>query len=174
MKGILMSVRPEWCKKIFSGEKTIEVRKTRPKIEPPFRVFVYQTKEKESLLQVIKKGDIIGSDGKGGDVFYDGDEPLFIRCTVQTPYSGKVIGTFICDKVEEFSVGGLQSDDIRKEACLTYEGLIKYFYKPNELDGITLKFGYGWHITEPRLFHGTLDLWKIGAERAPLSWQYLK
>lgn len=32
MKGILMSIRPEWCKKIFNGEKTIEVRKTAPKL----------------------------------------------------------------------------------------------------------------------------------------------
>lgn len=30
MKAILMSIRPEWCEKIFNGEKTIEVRKTAP------------------------------------------------------------------------------------------------------------------------------------------------
>ena len=28
MKSILMSIRPEWARKIFNGEKTIEVRKT--------------------------------------------------------------------------------------------------------------------------------------------------
>lgn len=35
MKEILMSIRPERCKKIFNGEKTIEVRKTRPLRLPP-------------------------------------------------------------------------------------------------------------------------------------------
>ena len=45
MKAILMSIKPEWCEKIFSGEKTVEVRKTAPKLELPFKVYVYQTKE---------------------------------------------------------------------------------------------------------------------------------
>ena len=26
MKGVLISIRPKWCEKIASGEKTIEVR----------------------------------------------------------------------------------------------------------------------------------------------------
>ena len=46
MRAILMSIRPEWCEKIFNGEKTIEVRKTAPKLETPFTVYVYQTKIK--------------------------------------------------------------------------------------------------------------------------------
>ena len=37
MKAVLMSIKPKWCEKIFSGEKTIEVRKTAPK-ETPFKV----------------------------------------------------------------------------------------------------------------------------------------
>lgn len=35
MKSILMSIQPKWVKKIISGEKIIEVRKTAPK-EVPF------------------------------------------------------------------------------------------------------------------------------------------
>ena len=31
--AVLISIRPEWVKKILAGEKTIEVRKTRPKVE---------------------------------------------------------------------------------------------------------------------------------------------
>lgn len=30
-KAVMLSIRPKWCEKIASGEKTIEVRKTRPK-----------------------------------------------------------------------------------------------------------------------------------------------
>lgn len=43
MKSVLISIRPKWCQKIISGEKTIEVRKTRPKINQPFRCYIYQT-----------------------------------------------------------------------------------------------------------------------------------
>lgn len=30
-KAVLISIRPEWCDLIVRGEKTIEVRKTRPR-----------------------------------------------------------------------------------------------------------------------------------------------
>lgn len=47
MKTIMMSVKPKWVQKIMSGEKTVEIRSTRPmKEKAPFRVFVYCTKEK--------------------------------------------------------------------------------------------------------------------------------
>ena len=46
MKAVLMSIRPQWCEKIFSGSKTIEVRKSCPSIPTPFKVYVYQTKHK--------------------------------------------------------------------------------------------------------------------------------
>lgn len=35
MKAVLISIRPKWCEKIASGEKTVEVRKTKPKLETP-------------------------------------------------------------------------------------------------------------------------------------------
>ena len=42
MKTVLISIRPKWCQKIISGEKTIEVRKTRPKLNPPFKCYIYK------------------------------------------------------------------------------------------------------------------------------------
>ena len=44
-KSVLISMRPKWCEKITSGEKTIEVRKTRPKLDTPFRCYIYCTVE---------------------------------------------------------------------------------------------------------------------------------
>ena len=55
MKAILMSIKHKWCEKIFSGEKTIEVRKTAPKLEPPFKVYVY-----ESIGQGEGAGAVVG------------------------------------------------------------------------------------------------------------------
>lgn len=40
-KAILMSIRPEWCDLILQGKKTVEVRKTRPKMKTPFKVYIY-------------------------------------------------------------------------------------------------------------------------------------
>lgn len=41
-KAVLLSIRPEWCEKIINGRKTIEVRKTRPKMNPPFKCYIYK------------------------------------------------------------------------------------------------------------------------------------
>ena len=46
MKAVLMSIHHKWCEKIFNGSKTIEVRKSRPSIDMPFKVYVYETKGK--------------------------------------------------------------------------------------------------------------------------------
>lgn len=56
-KAVMLSIRPKWCEKIASGEKTIEVRKTRPKLETPFKVHIYCT-----------RGVALGAWGKHGKV----------------------------------------------------------------------------------------------------------
>ena len=38
----MISIRPEWCEKIINGQKTIEVRKTRPKMNTPFKCYIYE------------------------------------------------------------------------------------------------------------------------------------
>lgn len=42
-KAVMLSIRPKWFEKICGGEKTIEVRKTRPKLETPFKCYIYCT-----------------------------------------------------------------------------------------------------------------------------------
>ena len=128
MNKILMSIKPQWCQKIFNGEKTIEVRRTRPKLEPPFEVLVYET-----------KGQFIKS-VKGA-------------CTTYGYGRGKVIGSFVCDRVRlciPFGLKGhLLSQEVYREMCLTKEQLDKYG---------GLKTLYGWHITEPKLFDKPKEL----------------
>lgn len=41
-KAVLISIRTEWCEKIVNGQKTVEVRKTRPKMNPPFKCYIYK------------------------------------------------------------------------------------------------------------------------------------
>lgn len=153
MKAILMSIRPEWCKKIFDGEKTIEVRKTRPLIDMPFKVYVYCTKAKnirEDGLYLLPndKELYLGCKEKDlGFVCWEGD----FR-------NGKVIGSFVCDKIEKIEFRALclptlserrEVNRIAKQACLTIDEMRDYLNVDN---------GYGWHITEPHLFEKPRDI----------------
>lgn len=42
-KAVMLSIRPKWVEKIANGEKTIEVRKTKPKLDTPFKCYIYCT-----------------------------------------------------------------------------------------------------------------------------------
>lgn len=70
MKAVLISIQPKWCELIASGEKTVEVRKTKPKLETPFKCYIYQTRK---------------------TWVYD----IYSRIA---DWQGKVIGEFVCDK----------------------------------------------------------------------------
>lgn len=156
-----MSIRPEWCKKIFDGEKTIEVRKTRPLIDMPFKVFVYETK-----AQFVKS--IRGA------------------CTTFGYGRGKVIGSFVCDRVRlciPFGLKGhLFSQEVYREMCLTKEQLDEYG---------GLKTLYGWHITDLKIYDKPKELGEFRKvclngkcsdciyeeckiTRPPQSWQYVE
>ena len=74
MKSAMLSIKPKYCELIISGKKTIEVRKTRPKIETPFKCYIYCTKE-----------------------FYRKGNGYF-----QGKYCGKVIGEFVCDYITAY------------------------------------------------------------------------
>ena len=89
MKSILISIQPKWVEKIASGEKTIEVRKTAPDV--PFKAYIYCTKAKPYLYREANPPFELFLDSQ----LYKGkgyDDRLF---------SGKVIGEFICDKVDK-------------------------------------------------------------------------
>jgi len=59
-KAVMLSIRPKWCEKIASGEKTIEVRKTRPKMNTPFKCYIYCTQSGVALGARGKHGKVIG------------------------------------------------------------------------------------------------------------------
>ena len=81
MKSVLISIQPKWVEKIASGEKTIEVRKTRPKLETPFKCYIYQTKKFVTV-------DITDGANKYRP---------FLRQN-----QDKVIGEFVCDRIDEY------------------------------------------------------------------------
>lgn len=59
-KAVMLSIRPKWCEKIANGEKTIEVRKTKPKLDTPFKCYIYCTQSGVALGAWGKHGKVIG------------------------------------------------------------------------------------------------------------------
>ena len=49
MKSVLISIQPKWCELIASGKKTVEVRKSAPRLETPFKCYIYQTKAMKDI-----------------------------------------------------------------------------------------------------------------------------
>lgn len=61
MKSVLISIRPDWCEKIARGQKTMELRKSKPKLPEPFKCYIYCT-QKAGFVSVLKNGE--RADGK--------------------------------------------------------------------------------------------------------------
>lgn len=59
-RAVLISINPKWCELIASGKKTIEVRKTKPKLLPPFKCYIYCTQTDELMKYPGWPGRVIG------------------------------------------------------------------------------------------------------------------
>ena len=101
-KAILMSINPEWLIKIIKGEKTLEIRKTMPKIKTPFKVYLYCT----------KNGDLSGLSTE--------DQKLI------EGYKGKVVAEFVCDEISVVECSSEAYKRYAKESCLTQDDFIAY------------------------------------------------
>lgn len=153
-KAVLLSIQPKWCGLIASGKKTIEVRKTRPKIETPFKCYIYQSKSKDTLIYVMKDGD------EDYGVIYHG-KPVFIKTysKYSNPYEQKVIGEFVCDRIIDVDCDSIAPFDkstgiyIDKQCCLSREELWEY---------TAGHCAYGWHISELKIYNKPKALSKFG------------
>lgn len=135
MKAVLISIQPKWCELIASGKKTVEVRKTRPKLEIPFKVYIYCTNGKPILGRCLNDNSLKETPESDFDNY---NRDTLFRA------NGKVIGEFVCDRVDEFRVfenKSLQYWHFRKleNSCLSYEEVGDYI-------GAN-KNGYAWHIS---------------------------
>lgn len=187
-KAVLISIRPKWCEKIVSGEKTIEVRKTRPKLETPFQCYIYCSKAKQRFVGSLKDGE-----ENYGEIYHG--KPVFIKvdegsvCDMWGKRQ-KVIGEFICDRIYELetrSPGGSYyvkgedqptTNDVARQSCLTLKDMHEYLRAAN---------GYGWHVSDLKIYDTPRELreftglrqTKFGAEpvtitRPPQSWCYVE
>lgn len=160
-----MSIRPEWLWKIMDGRKTVEVRKTKPRLEPPFKVYLYCTKRGDELWCGDKANQ--RTFGRGGSY----------------RMNGTVCAEFVCDNIYRIGIsrekvwtltdGGLEVTDRlsmmrENETCLTLEQLHDY---------LGSKDGYGWHITDVHTYTNARSVGDFHfcgctnrVTRAPMSW----
>lgn len=170
MKSVLISIQPKWVEKIASGKKTIEVRKTRPKIETPFKCYIYCTNSNGTLFMAYD-GLHYGKDYVGRF------DPACVN--------GKVIGEFICEKIDnyecelwndeayelirqfnydeygetEYEHGAENNEncEMLNKACLTWQDIRKYL-------GQGLNNCYAWHISDLKIYD---KLKELGEFRTP-------
>lgn len=144
-KAVMLSIRPKWCELIANGTKTVEVRKTRPKLETPFKCYIYCTRGKHLAFMQSQTGtnliacmDAIAAIPVGGAIG-----------------NGKVIGEFTCDRIYELAPLNHAPDDVERQACLAREEIVRY------LKGA----GCGWHISDLKIYDKPKELAEFHARK---------
>ena len=150
-KAVMLSIRPKWCEKIVRGEKTIEVRKTRPKMDTPFKCYIYCTIGGQDLNISISQERLMRDYLETGSM-------KSLNCPLG---NGKVIGEFTCNRIYELETkvrGGsyyVKNEDqpttnfIAQQSCLGLKDMHDYLHAQT---------GYGWHITNLRIYDAPREL----------------
>ena len=152
MKAVLLSIRPNWCKKILDGEKTVEVRRTCPVHGTPFKVYIYCTMAGSDSLFIDILNRDVAAWNRGG----------------WPEKRGRVIGEFTCKKITGLThVGETGSwepaslyvmapgsyynpaDELLEAARMSKETAEKY------LKG---RDGCGWHISDLKIYNQPKDI----------------
>lgn len=150
-KAVMLSIRPKWAEKIANGEKTIEVRKAKPKLETPFKCYIYCTSGRPDLNIPISPERLMQD-------YLDTGSMKSLNCPLG---NGKVIGEFVCDRIYELetrSPGGSYyvkgedqptTNDVARQSCLTLKDMHEYLQAGK---------GYGWHISKLEIYDTPKEL----------------
>lgn len=140
--AVLFSIKPKYCGLIISGEKTVEVRKTRPKIPTPFKGYIYCTLS--GMNEFVRSIPL--------EQYY---------CEKWYERKGEVIGEFVCDEIISFGFTPYNhgeymvsrdinnEHDILKESCLSFNEMYEY---------IGENVGYGYHISKLVIYDKPKDM----------------
>ena len=166
-KAVLFSIHPKWCEKIVNGNKTIEVRKTRPKLDTPFKCYIYCTRGNDANRLRGAQGKIIGE----------------FTCDAITRVN-------ICGFWND---SGKQLDNRLKETCLTSEELCNYlgekagygwhisnlkiYDTPRELSEFRKACPNSWYCESCAMYwgnNGTCGNESLQIKSAPQNWCYVE
>lgn len=165
-KAILLSVSPKWCGLIASRRKTLEIRKSKPKLETPFKVYIYCTKGRS--LHFWRSKTYSYAD--------DHSHNAFDLCG-----DGKVIGEFVCDRVYQYTTSNLTDgvdiaeNEVITQSCLSRKELDAYEHNTEPKENCIYLLGlYCWHITALNIYDRSIDIAKAWALNCPpQSWRYV-
>lgn len=141
-KSVLISIAPKYCELVANGTKTIEIRKTEPKMDTPFKCYIYCTKPKKtvSCCGVTYFVDMLYVD-------HFSKMPTYGCTQFEDVLNGKVIGEFVCNNIDYLTTPDLfegmdeiSNSRIEEESCLSIDELLKYKGDKQEI--------YGWHISK--------------------------
>ena len=156
MKSIIMAYSPKRAEQIVSGQATIDPRKTAP--EAPFKAYIYCTKSNNALAYLMSDKTVRISDKREYGIKYSNKNIVgSTSCGVAKNINGKVIGEFVCDKVDKisvhndacYSVGNLFANKL-KNMCLTVAELKEYLGAKNN--------GYAIGITALKIYDKPKEL----------------
>ena len=137
-KAVMLSIRPKWVEKIASGEKTIEVGKTRPKLQTPFKCYIYCTMDHPYISVSCMELD-----------------KLNYRTNTVGRCNGKVIGEFTCERIAPITYDGGRlwcptNAAFSPATCLSQAEIIAYIGDKGRC--------YGWHISDLRIYDAPKEL----------------
>lgn len=147
-KAVLINIRPEWCEKILAGEKTLEVRKNRSKLETPFKCYIYCTKDKKDSDRLWVLREQIRKE-------YNGLAAVCAHLRAQPDLrsvgNGHVVGEFVCDRIVNLSWEHLLdvTENEVSGSCLSTYRAISY---------LAGNGGYGWHISNLKIYDTPKEL----------------
>lgn len=139
MKSIMLSIQPRHVENICTVvghengkpiyKKTVEVRKTAPKCETPFKCYIYETK---GLC----------------------DTPTFVDEDGHISYRGRgaVIGEFVCDRIVPFKIDCEMSVHVEsfQQSALSWKEFIEYAGDKSYI--------YGLHIFDLKIYDTPKEL----------------
>ena len=134
-KAVMLSIRPKWCEKVASGEKTIEVRKTKPKLETPFKAYIYCSQGNDARRLRGSWGKVIGEFTCDRIYKIDKDSTDFL-----------------------FKAGKLS---VYKQAAEEKCGLCVAMTDDELHDYLEHYQGYGWHISDLKIYDTPKELSKF-------------
>lgn len=162
-KAVMISIQPEWCGYIFDERKMDEVRKNKPDLQCPFKVYIYCTKhgDKTNLKRLYGCGEARKMPGKVCAEFIC-DGFTYIQARKEGPNDYHLGNTaFLRTQLTASEIFNYLAGDLME--CETFD-----------------VGGWAWHISKLAVYAEPKDLNAFKTfsgewvKRPPQSWFYVK
>lgn len=184
-KAILISIKPKYVAKILNGEKTIEVRKSKPKCNLPIDVYIYCTKQnakyyiENKIYNSMINGKVVAK--------FTLNKVEEIKLPYTKFGSSEWVG---CEEERTLQTQTMNEETLLEKCCLEEDeiyGYLNFKKSPNNV-------GYAWHISNLIIFDKPRELseFKIPCDfkcpklgccychkntrltKSPQSWQFIE